>query len=150
MTSQFFANCYLDGLDKYVTQELGFSNYVRYVDDFVIISKDKEELKQTVKVIYKWLLKERKLKIHPHKTVLQKVIQGIDFVGYVIRPTHTLVRNSVVKRCKMRAEILKKEKDDKLKGKLSEGISSYLGHFSHADSYKLRNKFKHLIINDKK
>jgi len=150
LTSQFFANCYLDGLDKYITEILGFSNYVRYVDDFIIVDNNKEKLKQAIPVINKWLLGERKIIIHPKKIIIQKVIYGIDFVGYVIRPTYTLVRNSVVKRCRKKSILLKTEKDEKLKNKFREAIISYLGHFSHANSYRLRNKFKHLtVINDK-
>lgn len=111
LTSQFFANCYLDGMDKYITQKLGFLNYVRYVDDFIVIHKDKEKLKQIVSVVNGWLLVERKIIIHPKKIIIQRVVHGIDFVGYVIKPTHTLVRQEVVRRFKNKLFKLRNNED---------------------------------------
>lgn len=145
LTSQFFANCYLDGLDKYISRTLGFPRYARYVDDFVFVDADKEKLKDAVVKIQEWLKTERKLNIHPQKIILQRVRHGIDFVGYIIKPTHVLVRRATVGRCKQRANALRSPCHERTREKLQAGISSYLGHFSHANSYRLRNRFKHFL-----
>ncbi len=140
LTSQFFANCYLDGMDKYITETLGFSNYVRYVDDFILIHNDKEKLKQSISVINKWLFLERKLSIHPKKIMIQPVRHGIDFVGYFIKPTHTLVRQNVVKRFKKKLYEQRNNEDGFFPIDSIPMIKSYLGHFSHANSYNLVKK----------
>ena len=140
LTSQFFANCYLDGLDKNITETFGFSNYVRYVDDFILIHNDKEKLKLSIPIINKWLLNKRKLCIHPRKIVIQPVKHGFDFVGYFIKPTHTLVRQKVVKRFKNRLYQRRNNEDGLFSVEDIPMIHSYLGHFSHANSYNLVKK----------
>lgn len=140
LTSQFFANCYLDGMDKYITEKLGFYKYVRYVDDFIVIYKDKEKLKRVVSIIDEWLLVERKISIHPKKIIIQKVTSGIDFVGYIIKPTHTLVRQKVVKRFKNKLFQFRNNEDGLFSVSDIPMIKSYLGHFGHANSFNLVSK----------
>ncbi len=137
LTSQFFANVYLNELDQFVTKTLGCRNYARYVDDFIMINPDKDILLAYIPCIRNFLKQHLALELHPEKIVLQHVSKGVDFLGYFIKPTHVLVRQKVVRRFK-----------DKLYRRLdSDGfvsvddismIQSYLGHFGHANSYRLR------------
>ncbi len=140
LTSQFFANIYLNELDQFITKKLGFNRYLRYVDDFVIVSDDKEKLHSAIKPIDDFLQERLNLKLHPHKICLQPVSAGIDYLGYFIKPTHRLVRQKVVKRFKKKlykissAGILSQ---DQIEDVLPM-INSYYGHFSHAESHNLR------------
>lgn len=142
LTSQFFANIYLNELDQFVTKTLGYDNYIRYVDDFIIIDNSKEKLKSLIPIIDNFLQTNLGLKIHPRKIILQETRMGVDFLGYYVKPTHTLVRQKVVKRFKDRLYKRRNPND----GFLSLGdismIKSYLGHFGHSNGYNLVRKIE--------
>jgi RNA-directed DNA polymerase len=140
LTSQFFANIYLNELDQFITKKLGFSRYLRYVDDFVIVSHDKVKLRSFIKPIDDFLQEHLSLKLHPHKICLQPVSSGIDYLGYFIKPTYKLVRQKVVKRFKKKLHKIsfaKRLSPDQIEEMLPM-INSYYGHFSHAESHNLR------------
>ncbi len=128
VTSQLFANVYMHQLDFFVKHQLREKHYVRYCDDFVIINRDRQHLESLVKPISEFLESELKLKIHPNKIIIGSWSQGVDFLGYVLKPHCTLVRTKTKRR------MLKKVN--------SANLSSYLGFCSHADSYELRNVIK--------
>jgi RNA-directed DNA polymerase len=86
LTSQLLSNMYLDQLDRFVTLELGFSRYGRYVDDFYIVSTDKSELIAATQVIERYLTDELALLLHPRKRHLQECHKGVAFLGAVIYP----------------------------------------------------------------
>lgn len=100
LTSQFFANIYLNELDQFVKNKLGFERYIRYVDDFIILDEDKEKLKEATNEVGRFLNSVLYLKLCESKTIFQPVERGIDFLGYYIKPGHTLVRRKVVGRFK--------------------------------------------------
>lgn len=148
LTSQFFANVYLNELDQFVTKTLGIERYVRYVDDFVIVGEDINRLKSYIMPIDLFLKEKLSLKIHRGKIQLQETKKGIDFLGYFVKVTHTLVRQKVVRRCKDRIRKIESIMDDfseEKRKETAEGIlpmvNSYYGHFHHANSFSLR---KHL------
>ena len=134
LTSQFFANVYLDKLDQFI-YSLGFKYYLRYVDDFIILG-DRKIIYELPK-IKEFLEKELDLKLSDKKIIFQSSKIGIDFLGYYIKPSHTLVRRKVVSRFKSKLNFL----DFADAKKALAVINSYFGHFSHADSYKLRKHF---------
>ncbi|MFC1682443.1 RNA-directed DNA polymerase, partial [Nanoarchaeota archaeon] len=82
LTSQFFANVYLNELDQFVKHKLKAKYYIRYVDDFVILHKSKEQLYNWKKEIYKFLKEKLKLELHPDKSQVISLSKGIDFVGF--------------------------------------------------------------------
>jgi hypothetical protein len=86
LTSQLLSNIYLDQLDRFVTLELGFKHYGRYVDDFYLVDPSREKLKRTVPVIEKYLRNELKLRLHPKKRCLQDARRGVAFIGAVVYP----------------------------------------------------------------
>jgi hypothetical protein len=140
LTSQFFANVYLNELDQFIERELYVSKYLRYVDDFVILDEESEKLKDFIKQISKFCEEKLSLKICLSKTILRETKQGVDFLGYFVKPTHTLVRRKVVGRFKGKFfKVLDSE------GFVSRAdipmIKSYVGHFSHANSHNLQKGF---------
>jgi len=148
LTSQFFANVYLNELDQFATATLGIERYVRYVDDFIIVGEDNESIRPLIATINSFLKKRLNLQINRNKIHLQEIRKGIDFLGYFIKPNYTLVRQKVVRRCKKRLQELslsysvsaRCDKKESAKNALPV-INSYYGHFSHARSFNLR---KHL------
>jgi len=82
LTSQFFANVYLDKFDKFVKHTLKAKYYIRYVDDFIILHSSKEKLEEWKKEIDNFLRKELKLELHPEKSKIIPLSRGIDFVGF--------------------------------------------------------------------
>jgi hypothetical protein len=146
LTSQFFANVYLDQLDNFIEKELKYERYARYVDDFVLFSENKEKLIRDKNRITDFCLDKLNLGIATHKTVIRNCNIGIDFLGYFIKPTHTLVRRKVVGRFKSK---FFKALDDNGFVSIDDlpMIKSYTGHFGHAHGFNLQNKFR-LISDD--
>lgn len=137
LTSQLFANIYLNKLDQYIKHTLGAKDYMRYMDDFIILSPDKEQLRHWLADIERFLRDELKLELNPKTTILSAK-NGIDFVGYKHRATHRKVRPDSVKRIK---RTIKKYESGKItKEQLQKSIASWTGHAGHADSYNLQKK----------
>lgn len=149
LTSQFFANIYLNELDQYVKHTLKAKYYIRYVDDFVILSNDEKELEQ-FKYRIKYFLSERlKLTLHPKRHKLLPCSSGINFLGYIIRQSHILVRRRVVNNLRSKIKQFQSSKNKDIKV-LETTFYSYLGHFKWANSYNLTNKLTNRIKSIKK
>lgn len=131
LTSQLFANVYLNELDRFAKHELRASSYVRYCDDFAFVSRSRVELEQLVPRINHFLLSELRLHLHPAKVLIRTWTQGIDFLGYVLKPDCVLVRTRTAERMLARIN--------------SRNATSYLGVCSHADSLELQTALRHLI-----
>jgi retron-type reverse transcriptase len=143
-TSQLFANIYLHELDDFIKQELREHFYLRYCDDFIILSNDDNHLKFLITSIKKFLIQNLQLELHPKKLIIRKLNQGIDFVGYILFFRHTLVRTRTKQRMKKRLEnsyetYLKGEMDDV---SLDQRLQSYLGILSHANQHALSQAMK--------
>jgi predicted metal-dependent RNase len=111
------------------------------MDDFVILSPDKEQLRSWLARIEQFLREELKLEFNPKTTILAAK-NGIDFVGYKHRATHRKVRKDSIKRIK---RTIKKCESGKItKEQLQKSIQSWTGHAGHADSYNLRKKIETL------
>ena len=164
LTSQFFANLYLNELDQYVKHILKCRHYVRYCDDFLLLGKDTDQLEAFKAKIEVFLQERLGLELNPNYGKIKPVSNGIDFLGYVIRHKYTLIRKRVItnlteklasfkqllvkpvdvnKKCHITDNkvinntTISKHNPDILE-KLRATIASYWGHFIHADSYKLR------------
>ncbi len=140
LTSQFLANVYLNEMDYFIQKNLGFYRYIRYVDDFIIFDEDKERLEKVVDEVNHFLEDRLKLGLCKDKTMLKAVEKGIDFLGYFVKPTHTLVRRKVVKRFKDKLYKRRDREDGLFKLSDIPMIQSYIGHFSHANSFNLKKK----------
>ncbi|PIT86617.1 MAG: hypothetical protein COU33_02150, partial [Candidatus Magasanikbacteria bacterium CG10_big_fil_rev_8_21_14_0_10_43_6] len=102
LTSQLFANIYLNELDHFAKHKLKIKHYARYVDDFVILSENKECLQNTWKKIHEFLEKKLFLKLETRKTQINKIAFGIDFIGYVAFQKYIRVRTRNYKRFAIR------------------------------------------------
>jgi RNA-directed DNA polymerase len=92
LSSQFFANVYLDVLDQYVKHVLRCRHYIRYVDDFVLLHESPQWLNEAKVGIEALLAEKLAARINPSKTILQPIERGIDFVGQVIKPWRRTLR----------------------------------------------------------
>lgn len=122
ITSQLFANIYLHELDWFMKQTLSIQYYARYCDDFVVVSTDRSYLEGLIELIRAFLRTELLLELHPNKVEIRAWDQGIDFLGYVLRPYATTLR------AKTRQRMMKRVTE--------RNISSYLGLCSHANAYR--------------
>ncbi len=150
LTSQFFANMYLHALDQFVKHTLKVRHYVRYVDDFVLLASSAEQLQDWQARIEAFLHETLRLKLK-EGAVLQPCVQGIDFLGYRVFAQHRTVRPRVVRHC--RAKLAQWQRQHAKTGRvraqdfaqLQALLGSYWGHFSHANSVRLRfSLFAHM------
>lgn len=142
LTSQFFANVYLNELDQFVKRKLRCEFYGRYVDDFYIIHKDKEKLKELRDKINKFLKEKLFLELNLKKCHIRPLAYGIDFVGYFVKPWRIYARRRIVKKFKNKLWIFEKYKNSIKEADIRNSIDSYFGHFIHANSYNLISALK--------
>lgn len=142
LTSQLFANIYLNVLDQFVKTKLRLKFYTRYTDDFVIVGKNEKELKNLLLKIRSFLKDRLSLELHPKKIIIRKYRQGIDFLGYVILPHYRLLRTKTKKRVfkKLKMRIERYKAGEISEKSLSQSLQSYLGIFSHSDTHELEQK----------
>ena len=135
LTSQLFANVYLNILDQFIKHELGIKYYVRYMDDFIILGEDPEELKVILAKIEKFVNERLKLELNP-KTIIIYTKNGVDFVGYRHWATMKLLRKAATRRLK---QLLKNFEEGTITEEyFDRSLNSRLGHMEHADTYNLR------------
>ncbi len=149
LTSQFLANLYLDDFDDYVTEILKIPAYIRYVDDFVILTDDKKQLHWMREQIRNCLAIQR-LCLHPRKAHITPTSQGLDFLGYRVFPTFRRLRNDNGHRFARRLRHLSQAyQQNKVTWKtVNSSIQSWIGHAKHADTEGLRKKiFSDTILN---
>jgi retron-type reverse transcriptase len=147
LTSQFFANVYLNGLDHFVKETLHIRNYLRYVDDFLLFADDWQQLADAKGAITTYLTSLR-LQLHPIKSQLFETRHGLNFVGFRILPLSDTfpkdicirVRNDNLQRSRRRLGQLQQ---DYAGGKVSldklmQRLQSWEAHLKHGDTYRLR------------
>ena len=132
LTSQLLVNIYMNEFDQFVKRKLKVKYYIRYADDFVILSTDKKYLENLQRKISEFLEKELKLQLHPDKVFIKTIASGVDFLGWVHFPYHRVLRTSTKRR------MLKNLGDNPRK----ETIATYLGMLGHGDTFELKNKIK--------
>ncbi len=96
LSSQFFANVYLNALDQFVKHKLHCKYYARYVDDFILLHDDPKQLSAWKREIEEWLPKTIGSHVNPSKTIEQPISRGIDFVGHVIKPWRRTIRKRTI------------------------------------------------------
>ncbi|MBI2629363.1 helix-turn-helix domain-containing protein [Candidatus Pacearchaeota archaeon] len=146
LTSQFFANLYLNKLDQFVKHKLKVKYYIRYVDDFVILHESKEQLEEWKIKINDFLKDKLKIELHPSKSHVLKLSGGINFLGFRIFYYHKLIRKSNLKNFERKYNHLRILFDEGIIGreKALESLEGWLAYCSHANTHKYR---KHLIRN---
>ena len=124
LSSQFFANVYLDALDQFAKHRLKAKHYIRYVDDFVFLHESPQQLNAWHAEVETFLL-TLGARLNPTKTILQPVDRGVDFVGHVIKPWRRTTRKRAVAQALKRTATVPAEN-------LRETANSYFGLLSQA------------------
>ena len=146
VTSQLLANVYLNQLDRFIKHDLHVKHYFRYADDFVLLHQDKDYLEKLIDSIGNFLDEELKLRLHPQKVFIQKLKQGVDFLGYVCFPYCRTIRTKTKKRMFKKLNQRKNEMQMKeiTAESFNQTLQSYLGPLKHANSHRLIKKLENL------
>lgn len=137
LSSQFFANVYMNVIDQLAKRELGIKWYGRYVDDIVLIGHCPAELNKAFKEIQAVAEEKLKIKFHPNKTNRNIVSNGMDFCGYIIMPNRAYVRKRTVSAMR-KIGFSELRYTDPIKWASS--MNSYLGICQHANSFNARKR----------
>ena len=129
LTSQLFVNIYMNVFDQFVKHKIKAKCYIRYSDDFVILSDNKGWLEDILPKISDFLIQKLKLSLHPNKVSINTFSSGVDFLGWVNFPNHKVLR-TVAKRKMFRNILAQNYK--------KEVVQSYLGLISHGNTYKIK------------
>ena len=141
LSSQMFANLYLNELDQYVKRKLSVHYYVRYMDDIIILDSDKTRLHQLKDTIDEFLQTRLKLDLNK-KTAIRPISLGIEFCGFKVWPTHIKLRKKTALKMKRNIKRLqRKYRSGDLNYKQVNGsMQSYFGMMQHFNSQNFRNK----------
>ena len=141
LTSQLFANVYLNVFDKWAKHQLKTRHYIRYADDFLVLSTDKKWLEAIIPQIRSFLLEKLNLTLHPTKIFLKTHNSGVDFLGWVNFPDYKKLRDKTKQR------MFKKLIDRPL----PEVYQSYLGLLGHGDTHSVQEDLQNVywLLGDK-
>ncbi len=128
LTSQLFVNIYLNELDQFIKHKIKAKYYLRYCDDFIILSGDKKWLESLIPIISGFLATQLKLQLHPNKVSIGTVASGVDFLGWVNFFNHRVPRTPTKRRMIKRIQ----------KNPVPETLNSYLGLLKHGNTKKLQ------------
>jgi len=148
LTSQLFANVYLNELDRFVKRVLKRRYYIRYMDDFLIFGESKQELWQVKEAIAEFLKTKLDLNLYPRKAVVFQASRGIEFLGYKVFAEYRTLKRGTVKR------IIKKLKNYKRKirtgdvkpEKLPLAVESWKAYARFANSWHTIHRFSKITI----
>jgi len=136
LTSQLFANVYLNELDYYVKYQLKAKYYIRYVDDFIVLHQSKEQLEEWKDKINNFLGNNLKLELHPEKSKVIPLSKGIDFVGFRNFYYFRLLRKRNIKNMKSKIQQYKENKIPKIK--IFEIYQGWKAYAKWANTLKIR------------
>ena len=144
LTSQLFANIYMNVFDQFMKHRLGVKYYARYTDDFVIVADNEEYLLGLIPIITTFLKNTLELELHPNKILIRKLGQGVDFLGYITFLKHRLLRSKTKRRimAKLQRRINEYRAGLISEFTLNQSVQSYLGVMSHANTHNLGEQLK--------
>ena len=139
LTSQFWANCFLDGFDHFVSRQLRCRAYLRYVDDFLLFSDSKRQLWEWRKEIIRRLGSLR-LKLHEQQALVRPSAEGVRFLGFVLYPTHRRLirRKGIHFRRKVKAMMGDYNRGRIGRQDVSASVLGWINHVRYADTWGLR------------
>jgi len=126
LTSQLFANVYMNKFDQFAKHQLRAKHYLRYTDDFIFLDQDLGALQQLIPLVQQFLGDSLRLQLHPQKVEVRKLTQGIDFLGYVVLPHHRVLRTRTKRRMLLRVSEL--------------NLPSYVGLLEHCNGFKIQER----------
>ena len=133
LTSQLLVNIYMNKFDQFVKHQLKQKYYIRYADDFVFLSENKNELKELLPRVQKFLWESLRLDLHPDKVFIKTAASGVDFLGWIEFCNYRTLRSSTRKR------MFRNLKNNNYK---KESVDSYIGLLKHGNTYRLQGKIK--------
>lgn len=142
LTSQFFANVYLNPFDHWIKEEKGIRHYLRYMDDFVVFGEDRQQVKGIRKDIREWLDQHLQLSLKEKACFLNQRVHGLGFLG--TRIFTDMVRLQSANRHRLRRRLMRKQ-EEYVSGSLLEEsytatLNSYFSYLDHYDSLPLRRQ----------
>ncbi|MFH2106193.1 MAG: RNA-directed DNA polymerase [Candidatus Micrarchaeota archaeon] len=142
LTSQFFANVYLNELDQFVKHKLKAKYYIRYVDDFVVLHSDKNILEKWKNEIDAFLRSNLAVELHPEKSRILSLRRGITFLGFRIFSKYKLLKKSNARRIWKRLERFKQKcnKGEITRAEVVQSLEGWLAYAEFANSYKFRKR----------
>jgi len=135
LTSQLLVNIYMNEFDQFVKHKLKIRYYIRYADDFVVLSNDKNYLENLIPQINGFLFEKLKLRLHPSKVSIKTLNSGVDFLGWVHFPYHRVLRTTTKRRMIRRIA----------ESPTPETLNSYLGLLKHGNTRKLENSIAFIV-----
>lgn len=143
LTSQWFANFYLDPLDHYIKDKLGTKHYIRYMDDFVVLSGDKAELHEIKFQAGEFIRERLNLKLKESACFVSPVIEGIPFLGFRIFPGVVRLKRSGLMRFMRKFRVKERlYKEDRISEEgLIRSTASLTGHVGHGNTLAMRQRF---------
>lgn len=149
LTSQLLVNNYMNVFDQFAKRELKAKYYIRYADDFIILSENISELDVLLLKISQFLKQELKLQLHPKKVSIQTFASGVDFLGYVIFPDHIILRTKTKQRMmrKIKENYRLYKNGEITQENFKQFLQSYLGILKHCRSHQLKLDIIQLIKN---
>ena len=143
VTSQLFANIYLNELDKFVKHNLREKYYLRFCDDFIIL-KNNSKFNSVIFNIDRFLAEKLHLTLKEDKIEVRKLKQGFDYLGYVILPYATALRTKTKKRIikKISINVFDLSKGIINKEAFNQSLNSYYGILLHCRAYKIQKELK--------
>ncbi len=147
VTSQLFSNIYLNELDQFIKHKLKAKYYIRYCDDFVILSDTLEFLDFCLLKIKDFCSKHLLIELHPNKIHIQKLNSGTDFLGYVCLPHRKVLRTKTKNRILKKINKLKIDFNDRKidQEKLEQTMPSYLGMLKHCNGEKIKEQIERIF-----
>jgi len=147
LTSQLFVNVYMNKFDQFAKHKLKAKFYIRYADDFVILSNNKKWLETLIPKISRFLKSKLKLEMHPDKTFIKTFSSGVDFLGRVNFADHRVLRTKTKKRMLKKLSLKHKMLEEELINvdSFEQSLQSYLGILPYVNGGKIeleiKNKF---------
>ena len=142
LSSQFFANVYMDPADQFAKHKLKAVQYVRYVDDMVILGHDGASLYDKSRLLDDFLGEHLALRLHPNKTEINRIEGGINFLGYIARPYARYVRQSTLRNARQKVLTTPADADPTETRSMA---NSYFGLMGHANAWRERKRFASLL-----
>jgi retron-type reverse transcriptase len=130
LTSQLLVNIYMNQFDRWVKHKMKVKYYIRYADDFVILSKDRDYLLELTPKIADFLEENLKLSLHPNKVYIKTFASGVDFLGWVSFTNHRTLRTSAKRR--VTKALVESEN--------IASLTSYTGLLKHGNQFGLKTK----------
>lgn len=141
LTSQLLVNIYMNEFDQFAKHALKVKHYIRYADDFVVLSDDRSWLESQIQFMQVFLFERLALQLHPTKVKIETLASGVDFLGWVYFPYHKTLRTKTKQRMFRRLRSYPKEPT----------MQSYRGLLQHGDTFKVKQELENTywLLRDK-